>query len=160
MRRQVAVSHFPGEHGDDCHPCHHLPVGAGDQRERHRMSGDAQLFLPSCPKSGGDGCSTCDLHEGAGTTLVDQMRPASGWRCRCSKFRSGEARNGTSFGIEQMSSIVWWRRGAGAGGATASPPRTFTLPFRHALCKDCLHDSTDQHHPPLQPRETAYATEN
>jgi hypothetical protein len=72
----------------------------------------------------------------------------------------GEARNGTSFGIKQMRNLLWSRRGAGAGGATASAPRTFTLPFRHTLCKDCLHDSTDQHHPPLQPREIAYATKN
>ena len=48
------------------------------------------------------------------------------------------------------------------GGARAvePQPRTYTLPFHHALCKDYLHDSTDQHHPPLQPREIAYATES
>lgn len=85
-------------------------------------------------RCGGDGCLICDLHESAGTTLVDQMRPASGWRCRCSKFRSREARNGTSFGIEQMRNVVWSRRSAGAGGAPVSAARI--LPFRKYLCKD------------------------
>ena len=79
--------------------------GAGVHREHHRRSGASRFFLPSFSKCGGDGCSICDLREGAGTTLVDQMRPASGWQCRCSKFRSGEARNGTSFGIKQMRNL-------------------------------------------------------
>ncbi len=138
MLRRVAVSHFPGERGDDCPPCdlrernpsrHHLPVrGWGSARTSPEERGPIEAppvhgISPTRPvkmvglsvtcegvpgsllplsRYGGDGCSICDLHEGAGTTLVDQMRPASGWRCRCSKFRSGEARNGTSFGIEQM----------------------------------------------------------
>ena len=63
-----------------------------------------------------------------GPTLVDQLRPASGWRCRCSKFRSGEARNGTSFGIKQIRNLVWSRRGAGAGGATVSAPAPSPCP--------------------------------
>ena len=50
---------------------------------------------------------SCDLCEGSGTTLVEQMRPALGWRCRCPMFRSSEARNGMSFGIEQMRNLVW-----------------------------------------------------
>src|SRR5262245_32369633 len=50
------------------------------------------------------------LAEGSGTTLVDQMRPALGWRCRCSLFRSREAMNGTSFGVEQMGDVVWSSR--------------------------------------------------
>ena len=58
------------------------------------------------PKCGGDGCPICNLHEGAGITLVDQMQPASSWRCRCPKFRSCEAWNGTSFGIEQMRNLA------------------------------------------------------
>ena len=40
------------------------------------------------------------LADGSGTTLVEQVRPALGWRCRCSLFRSREARKGTSFGVE------------------------------------------------------------
>ena len=165
----MAVSHFPGERGDGCPPCdlhkrnpssHHFPVWGWDSARTSSEEGAPRSFLTSFSKCGGDGCSICNLHEGAGTTLVDQMRPASGWQCRCSKFRSGEARNGTSFGIEQMSSIAWSRQSAGAGGAAVSAARTFALPFPNALCKDYLHDSTDQHHPPLQPREIAYATES
>ena len=161
---------FPKSGGDGCSTCDlheyeralksSLQVrGWGSVRtspdERGRTAHSSLLS-----KCGGDGCPTCDLHEGAGTTLVAQLRPASCWRCRCSKFRSGEARNGTSFGIEQMSNIVWSRRSAGADRATVSAARTLVLPFPHALCKDYLHDSTDQHHPPLQPREIAYATES
>ncbi len=67
--------------------------------------------------------STCDMHEGAGTTLVDQLRPAPGWQCRCSKFRSGDALNGTSFGVEQMINVAWSRHSAGADGVS-SPPHT------------------------------------
>ena len=41
--------------------------------------------------------SSCDLREGAGTALVDQMRPAGGWRCRCWKCRSSEAKERNEF---------------------------------------------------------------
>ena len=41
------------------------------------------------------------LAAGSGTTLVELVRPALGWRCRCSLFHSRKARNGTSFGVEQ-----------------------------------------------------------
>jgi hypothetical protein len=50
------------------------------------------------------------LAAGSGTTPVDQMRPALGWQCRCSLFRSRKAKNGTSFGVEQMRDVVWSSR--------------------------------------------------
>jgi hypothetical protein len=50
------------------------------------------------------------LADGSGTTLVEQVRPAFGWRCRCSLFRSREARNGTSFGVEHLRDLVWSSR--------------------------------------------------
>jgi hypothetical protein len=46
------------------------------------------------------------LADGSGTTLVEQVRPAFGWRCRCSLFRSREARNGTSFDVEHLRDLV------------------------------------------------------
>src|SRR5262249_56843160 len=60
----------------------------------------------------------CDSRFRTGTTPVDHLRPGSSWRCRCSKFRSCEAKNGKngkSCGIEQMSNKVWSCRSAGAG---------------------------------------------
>jgi hypothetical protein len=50
------------------------------------------------------------LAAGAGTTLVEQVRPALGWRCRCSLFRSRKARDGTSFGVEHSRDLVWSSR--------------------------------------------------
>ena len=58
----------------------------------------------------GDGVSSAAA-EGSGATPVDQLRPAFGWRCRCSLFRFSEAANGTSFGVEQMRDLVWSSRG-------------------------------------------------
>jgi hypothetical protein len=67
--------------------------------------GRYDLLLHAHRSKRGDGCLVRDLRCGAGTTLVDQLRPASSWRCRCLKFRSGEARNGTSFGVEQIGKL-------------------------------------------------------
>ena len=61
------------------------------------------MHCSSCPFNGiAETVSYLRLAAGSGTTLVDQMRPALGWRCRCSLFHSRAARNGTSFGVEQM----------------------------------------------------------
>jgi len=82
---------------------HGLPL-----RSPKAMASTFLFFPPSSSlfSDGGDGCFTCDLRLGAGTTLVDQMRPAIGWRCRCLMFRSGEAGNGTSFGIEHYKMVL------------------------------------------------------
>jgi hypothetical protein len=55
------------------------------------------------------------LAAGSGTTLVEQVRPALGWRCRCSLFHLREARNGTSFGVEHLRDLVWSSRSSEQG---------------------------------------------
>jgi len=74
-------------------------------------AGQACSFSPLLVSQGG-GFLTCDLREGSGTTLVEQMRPAEGWRRRCSLFRSCAATKGTSFGVEQMNNVVCSSRSA------------------------------------------------
>src|SRR6476659_8953518 len=69
------------------------------------------MHCSSCPFNGiPETLFYLRLAAGSGTTLVDQMRPALGWRCRCSLFSAREARNGTSFCVEQMRDVVWSSR--------------------------------------------------
>lgn len=83
-------------------------------------------FLPPILSEREDGCPACDLREGAGTTHVDQMRPAFGWRCRCLKFRSGESEERNEFrrrADERLSVIAskCWSRWTPSSPLTASP---------------------------------------
>jgi hypothetical protein len=88
------------------------------------------------------------LAAGSGTTLVDQMRPAHGWRCRCPLFHLREARNGTSFGVaDERRSVVEPK--LGAGGQRLRYPGLFRCArwaskgeqrgTLHFLCKSARH---------------------
>ena len=89
------------------------------------------------------------LAAGSGTTLVDQMRPALGWRCRCSLFRSREAKEGTSSGVEHMGNLVWSSRSSEQGDtiSTISPPLAEAVVTRPAAYPSAS-TRTDQADPP------------
>jgi len=74
------------------------------------------LFL----NDGGDGCMTCDLRLGTGTTLVDRMRPATRLAMPMFEAPFKRSTNGTSFDIEQMRDLVWSCLCAGAGAAVSA----------------------------------------
>jgi hypothetical protein len=130
MLLRVAVSHFPCERGDDCPPC--------DLRERN----PSRHHLPV-------------RGWGSARTLPEERGPIEAQLRR--KAETDRVREGISEGCR---SVEPDRVAPGGARAVEPQPRTFTLPFRHALCKDYLCDSTDRHRPPLQPREIAYATES
>lgn len=102
----------------------------------------------------------CDLCGGSGTTHVEQLRPALGWRCRCLMFRSSAALNGTSFGVEQLSNVVRSSRCAEAergplhhldSPLTSAPSPSLPLPShltsfeQHACAESCKVRFLAQH---------------
>ena len=89
------------------HPTHRL---LGNQLPATRPFPRAMASNLLLPLNIAKTVSYLRLADGSGTTLVEQVCPALGWRCRCSLFRSREARKGTSFGVEHLRDLVWSSR--------------------------------------------------